>query len=746
MSALLDIQEFFVEGKATDASHVLLHITEPGTKEEMEKGYFFALAEIPNPSIDIVEAVQELIDSIETEYYSTEDGDDKDAFELTLEMINRKHSDMLETRRGGIHILLGTLRNQTLSLAHRGSAHALVFYQSGASLERMSILDGDEPSPSPALFSSVVQGRLNINDIVCFATRGVTDVFSYDRIAKLLGSRTARQSAEHAQRVLHDIGDGLSYAGILITVLPKSAFPKTGKQPLATKQGSAASLNSFLSTQQKTAQTLSPPLLGNMKQTMRSYLGQKKEKAQKEALDEKIHRRGMMETNIRYRETVPKRSYSNTILMMLGRALVSGTIGLVGLLKKFMTIVGRLSIVFIILVSNKNNGRKDMRDKIQAWFDQKMRMLQSLSILSKVFLVSTILFGAIFLGSILFLKIREAGEAKTSAYQTLIRSIEEKKTEAEQRLIFNDQTQALILLQEASAILATLPEENKKQIETKKSLRASIEDTLMTLRKIDRISPNVIVNIKAQFGDADTRGLGGLGSTLVAFGKEDTRFYTIDPTTKQIDEKNGDLLPGIEKADTPKEKDVMVLFGKDNRMAEYRADTSALQITDVSFPNANTSLMDLALYNQRLYTLDPANNQIYRHSKTQTGYDKGTPWIQDASLDIRNASAFAIDGDIYLLKKNGEVLKISKGIREDFSMQGLDPVLEDPGDIWTYNDVNFIYILEAKNKRVIRLTKEGKLVRQYTADVWKAPTGMLVDEAEKTIYVLDDDIVYSFGI
>src|SRR3989344_2445824 len=46
MEHKLQIHEFFVEGGESERSHVLLHITEPSTPEEREKGYFFAVCEL----------------------------------------------------------------------------------------------------------------------------------------------------------------------------------------------------------------------------------------------------------------------------------------------------------------------------------------------------------------------------------------------------------------------------------------------------------------------------------------------------------------------------------------------------------------------------------------------------------------------------------------------------------------------------------------------------------------------------
>lgn len=79
MNTYLDLREFFVEGGDRHASHVLLHISEPSTAKEMPKGYFFALAEIADGTVEHIEHIQELIDALESLYYETDSTDEKDA-------------------------------------------------------------------------------------------------------------------------------------------------------------------------------------------------------------------------------------------------------------------------------------------------------------------------------------------------------------------------------------------------------------------------------------------------------------------------------------------------------------------------------------------------------------------------------------------------------------------------------------------------------------------------------------------
>ena len=64
MKEILEINEFFVEGNDQKKSHVLLHITEPGTPEELSKGYFFAVAEINDGNLEQIEHLQQMIDDL----------------------------------------------------------------------------------------------------------------------------------------------------------------------------------------------------------------------------------------------------------------------------------------------------------------------------------------------------------------------------------------------------------------------------------------------------------------------------------------------------------------------------------------------------------------------------------------------------------------------------------------------------------------------------------------------------------
>ena len=83
---------------------------------------------------------------------------------------------------------------------------------------------------------------------------------------------------------------------------------------------------------------------------------------------------------------------------------------------------------------------------------------------------------------------------------------------------------------------------------------------------------------------------------------------------------------------------------------------------------------------------------------------------------------------------------------QPFEISGLDPALTTPTKIWSYNDLKYLYILDTAEKRLIILEKDGKLKTQIMAKEFKAPVGMIIDEENKTGYILDSNKLYKITL
>lgn len=146
------------------------------------------------------------------------------------------------------------------------------------------------------------------------------------------------------------------------------------------------------------------------------------------------------------------------------------------------------------------------------------------------------------------------------------------------------------------------------------------------------------------------------------------------------------------------------------------------------------------------YILDTEANQIFRYIPSAQGYtQKPESWLQpDAKVNITNGVDMAIDGEIYILRSDGTVLKFSQGKMMDFTLSGLDSPLRNPTAIYTTPETHSIYIVDAGNERIVQFGKNGKFERQYrpgaSVDLANTKFGklqdMVVDESTQHLYLI----------
>jgi hypothetical protein len=166
-------------------------------------------------------------------------------------------------------------------------------------------------------------------------------------------------------------------------------------------------------------------------------------------------------------------------------------------------------------------------------------------------------------------------------------------------------------------------------------------------------------------------------------------------------------------------------------------------------------IMDLKTFLGNIYLLVPVKNQILKFTALATlsgvaeGYSVGSGWLA-ADVDISDAVSLTIDGAIYVLKKDGRLLKFEKGnLVGDFEIKGLDKPLDKPQSIFTTVGSEYLYILDAGNKRVVVIRKTGFYHSQYRYEGDQAfldPKGLFVDEGVGAIYLLDGTKIYRIKI
>lgn len=169
----------------------------------------------------------------------------------------------------------------------------------------------------------------------------------------------------------------------------------------------------------------------------------------------------------------------------------------------------------------------------------------------------------------------------------------------------------------------------------------------------------------------------------------------------------------------------------------------------------NTNLWEAAggigIYNANLYILDKNRGEIYKFSNKDG--DARSEYLAQGSYEFSPAVSMAIDGAVYVLSKDGKIVKFLRGNEETFSIVGLTKPLKNPTRIFTNVDADNLYILDNGNSRIVVLGKDGSYKTQYQASVLSSAQEFEVREKDlpagrqgKTIFILSKGTVWQIQL
>jgi hypothetical protein len=188
------------------------------------------------------------------------------------------------------------------------------------------------------------------------------------------------------------------------------------------------------------------------------------------------------------------------------------------------------------------------------------------------------------------------------------------------------------------------------------------------------------------------------------------------------------------------------LYQNKNGVVAYNTANKKFTPLAMTFANPENNIMDLSFYQSRFYYLDIKNNQIYRHVVASGGFGPAVPWITDSNMNVADAVSLTVDGSIYLLKNNGQVIELVAGQPVDFFLDEIDPKLTSGTKIWTDESAKYIYILDPGNKRLVQFDKKGNFNNQYRSDAFANLKAFSVNEKDKKAYILAGTKVFQIDI
>ena len=158
-------------------------------------------------------------------------------------------------------------------------------------------------------------------------------------------------------------------------------------------------------------------------------------------------------------------------------------------------------------------------------------------------------------------------------------------------------------------------------------------------------------------------------------------------------------------------------------------------------------IADAVGFGGNLYLLDQSETgQIWKYLAVDSGLSAKRSYLKGETYDLSEAVSMAIDGAVWVLFKDGTIVKYIQGQKEAFIVAGLDQPFEEPVKIFSSPETENIYVLDKKSTRVVVINKNGEYHSQY---IWPGMAGvkdLAASEELKKIYLLTGEKIFTIEI
>ncbi|MEA3272072.1 MAG: hypothetical protein U9P90_00215, partial [Patescibacteria group bacterium] len=713
---------------------------------------FFGI--VQSPTTKLFKVIEEIINFSENTNDETEPQEYVDfptaqlavesQLETILQNINSRLTKILSKKEinttiSNTNIILGLQNEDALSLAGRGEIQVLLIrpkqnqnvLEDNDSYEILDLMKRPEEenlaTDEEELFSHFLSGKFCPEDTLTLSTKNLWEKITEENLLRGIAVLPPSSAVEFIKNNLSK-WKGKGATALLLKYIPSEKEPITQNRRLG--HSFKNSIEELMGTEKKTEKILSTPT--PFKKSLSSFFDLFNTQGQRKI--KKYHgHRGGVEKNMR-------KFFDN---LLAASEFVA-------------TFSVKLFHRLFLIISNKNNRHKiikEIKDDFKKGRGGFVKWFNSLPKRSRILFVVMIFVIFVFTQSIFIFNIKQNYENKKETYNNLAQEIKDTTEAAEASLIYGDDRKAEKLLEEAELILAGLSKKTKKEKGEALYLRELLNEKWVKLHHVIDVSgPRLL----ADLGNTGGKFLIESNGTIYVLSPENASVLKMNPDSGQVNPyltfENANQAPVFW---IQKDNQSAVIFKKNH--LPYQTEIQIASAEEISLNNKNIKsidssqiterIKDLKIFNDKLYTLDVGQNQVWKHANTSSGFDSSKAWLKEQA-NLSDGLALALDGSIYILKSDGNLIKLYAGRNTDFEANVPKPIgAEDysgiqEAKIWTTFNAKFIYVLDQTNNRIIVFDKNGRLVAQYISSVFTNLKDFAVQEKEHKIYVLNDTQIY----
>ena len=682
---------------------------------ETNNAHLLALIEIDSNTPEDIEFIQNFLELTYHAYENSSLLEPEPALEHILQNLNESLPQLFPKNKNfsdRLHVFVGLLKDEQIYFSSYGQIRAFLIKPGLIKDIVDKVLTGDNKK----IFDFSVSGKIQPGDRLLITTPSLTDYISLEKIKRTVSALPPQSTVAHLSNILESVPSTVSFFSIILQFL--SGAGGTVREPaggskLNLSAGSKNSLDQLLKTQKETEKILTQPSL-------------------MESLREKIKQR---------KKTAPSRQFAGRHQAAAGIAkkpkLDFNLRPLLTVIKKSTASLARLWEFL-----TQNQARRQLVKNLTTKLNLAINRFHQISKTNKILIVLTVVLVLLFSQSLIWQDKKMQSLKTKEEYQILLTQLADRKNALEASLIYNDTARAKQLLKEIQAIMTALPQTTKEQISEHERLAAEVQTIFEKVWKVVSVpEPVSLINFREINPTVEVNRLGFKDDYLYAFNDSDQVFAVRpkDGNTLILDKFNLQ----VRQAAYFDKLNALTVLTDANQF--YTVNQNEIHNLTAALPAELRQVDGLAFYLDKAYLLDRASKQIYRLTYFDNDFRNAQAWLRE-DLPVDRTMAITIDGYVYALQSDGQILRLGSGKNQGFPQVVIEPALAEGGRIFTTDQSGFLYVLDPANKRLVILNKNGELINQYHSDQFNNLKDFIVRENEKKVYLLNGSQIFVIAI
>lgn len=277
------------------------------------------------------------------------------------------------------------------------------------------------------------------------------------------------------------------------------------------------------------------------------------------------------------------------------------------------------------------------------------------------------------------------------------------------------------------------------------SLYRQVTDNLTEAMQIHKVKPELFFDAGLAKKDGRISFIGLEGAIMGLVDQGTRTVYALDVKSKNVQILGGgQTYAGLSHVAIHGDK-IYVLTDTGVHMIRL-SDKQTVQNV-VAKDDQWGSIGGLVSFGGNLYVLDTTHSRIWKYVATTGGFSETREYLNPDTLpDLTRAESMAIDGSVWVGTADSDIIKFTQGRVDTFIPKGVDPPFGSNLTVYTSDALNNLYVLDAQNKRVVVLDKDGTYIAQYAWQEALTPAALAVSEEQKKIYLAATGLLYAIDL